>query len=187
MTSAGATVSSREILDYWFAPGMSEQWFRANPSLDREIRERFEATWEAAAAGDLDHWADTAGGALALVIVLDQFPLNMYRGDAKSFSTEAKAIAVCNRAIDQDLGRQLPAERLAFLYMPLMHSESLSDQDRSVALFKAAGLEANLRFAQHHRELIRRFGRFPHRNSVLGREGTAEERDYLASKGAFTG
>lgn len=187
MKPTGITAGSADILDYWFAPGMAKHWFRSTPSLDREIRDRFEATWEAAAAGDLDHWVDSAEGALALVILLDQLPLNMYRGRAKAFSTEGKAIAVCKQTIDQGLDRLLPIERVAFLYMPLMHSESLADQDRSVELFTAAGLEENLRFARHHRELIRRFGRFPHRNAVLGRPSSTEERAYLVSKEAFTG
>lgn len=182
---ASATASS--VLDFWFAPGMERRWFRSSPSLDRQIRDRFEVVWEAAAAGELDDWSQTADGALALVIVLDQLPLNMFRADPKAFSTEAKAIAICKQAVDRGCDRQLPIERVAFLYMPLMHSESLADQDRSVELFEAAGLEDNLRFARHHRDLIRRFGRFPHRNAILGRRSTAEERDYLASKHAFTG
>lgn len=177
----------RQILDFWFSDDIRRAWFRSTPELDALIRDRFEAAWHLAARGGMDHWAASADGALALVIMLDQLPLNMFRGRAEAFATEQKAVAVCRQAIDDGLDRQLAGERLAFLYMPLMHSENLADQDRAVALFEAAGLDDNLRFARHHRELIRRFGRFPHRNAVLGRQGTAEELAYLASKEAFLG
>ena len=176
-----------DILDYWFADGMQRHWFRGTPALDAEIRERFSATWRLGASGGLDDWAETPDGALALVILLDQFPLNMYRGQPESFASESKAIAITKAAISRHFDRQLPRDRLAFLYMPLMHSEDLDDQERSVALYEAAGLDDNLRFARHHRELIRRFGRFPHRNAILGRDSSREELDYLASKDAFTG
>jgi uncharacterized protein (DUF924 family) len=111
----------------------------------------------------------------------------MYRGQAKSFASETQAIAISLHAIEKGFDRELSTDRLAFLYMPLMHSEELVDQDRSVELFEAAGLESNARFARHHRELIRRFDRFPHRNAILGRQSTPEELEYLASNQAFTG
>lgn len=135
--------------------------------------------------GALSGWEQTPAGALALVIVLDQFPLNMYRDQPLSFSTEAQARAVAGRAIDRALDRQLPIDRLAFLYLPYMHSESLADQDRSVALFGLAGLEKNLEFARSHRDIVRRFGRFPHRNRILGRDSSAQELAWLASEAAF--
>jgi uncharacterized protein (DUF924 family) len=177
----------RQVLDFWFADDTRRAWFRSTPELDAVIRDRFEAAWHQAARGAMDHWTASANGALALVIVLDQLPLNMFRSQPESFATEQKAVAVCRQAIADGLDRQLAGERLAFLYMPLMHSENLADQDSAVALFEAAGLDDNLRFARHHRELIRRFGRFPHRNAVLGRQTTAEESAYLASKEAFLG
>jgi uncharacterized protein (DUF924 family) len=176
-----------DVLDFWFADGMEKRWFRAPPALDAEIRRRFAAAWRLAARGELDVWAQTPDGALALVILLDQFPLNMFRGQAASFASESKAIAITKAAISRQFDRQLPRNRVAFLYMPLMHSEDIDDQERSVALYEAAGLDDNLRFARHHRDLIRRFGRFPHRNAILGRSSSREERDYLASKDAFTG
>lgn len=188
MKQAGTnTVGADDVLAFWFAPGMSRHWFRATAELDRDIRTRFESTWRLAAQGGLDSWSDDPAGALALVVVLDQFPLNMFRGRPQAFATEQQAVAVTLAAVDRGFDRQLPREHLAFLYMPLMHSENLAHQDRSVQLFEAAGLEENLRFAHHHRELIRRFGRFPHRNAILGRTDTAEETAYLASKGAFRG
>lgn len=181
------TASSDDILEFWFADTMRPAWFRSTPQIDGQIRMRFEDTWRAAAEGRLDHWQDSADGALALAIVLDQFPLNMFRGRRESFATEAQAIAVAKKAIDEGLDQQLATERVAFLYMPLMHSERLADQDLSLRLFEAAGLQDNLRFARHHHELIRRFGRFPHRNEILGRTSTVLEQIYLASDEAFTG
>ena len=166
---------------------MRSHWFRSTTAIDGEIRERYQPLWQRAAAGGLSDWRESAEGCVALAIVLDQFPLNMYRGQARSFATEALAIEVVLGAIDRGLDQQPPAEQRAFLYMPLMHSEALSHQDLSVSLYEAAGLASNARFARHHRELIRRFGRFPHRNAILGRQSTAEEREYLASKEAFTG
>jgi uncharacterized protein (DUF924 family) len=180
-------VTADVVLGFWFAPGMSRRWFRSTAALDQAIRDRFEPTWRQAAAGELDAWCDSAMGMLALVIVMDQFPLNMFRGLARAFETEQKAVAVTLSAVERGYDRQLPREQLAFLYMPLMHSEQLPHQDRSVSLFEAAGLDDNARFARHHRELIRRFGRFPHRNAILGRQDTAEETAYLASKEAFRG
>lgn len=176
-----------EILEFWYKPPMSEHWFSATPEIDATIRSRYSVLWLQAAQGDLEHWKETAEGCLALCIALDQFPLNMFRGDAKSFSTEQQAVAVARYAVANGLDQQLPVERRAFLYMPLMHSENLADQDESVRLFEAAGLDGNARFARHHRELIRRFGRFPHRNAILERESTPEEIEYLNSKEAFTG
>ncbi len=180
-------VSPQEILEFWYADDMRPRWFDSTPQLDAEIRRRFESVWEAAAAGQLDLWLGSPDGCLALAIVLDQFPLNMFRGTARSFATERQAIDVANLAVAQGFDRQLERSRLAFLYMPLMHSENLMDQDASVALFHAAGLQENARFAEGHREIVRRFGRFPHRNAILGRKSTADELSYLESPEAFQG
>lgn len=176
-----------DILDFWYTPPLPEHWFVSTPALDADIHQRFGALWEQAAAGELDAWQASPEGCLALCIVLDQFPLNMFRGETRSFSTEQHAVAVTKHAVQQGFDQLLPPERRIFLYMPLMHSEHLVDQDESVRLFEIAGLEANARFARHHREIVRQFGRFPHRNTALGRESTAEEQAYLASKEAFTG
>ncbi len=166
---------------------MQGRWFSSTPALDDAIREKFEALWRKAAAGELDGWKETPEGCLALAIVLDQFPLNMFRGRAESFRTEQQAVEIARFAIGKGYDQHLPAERLTFLYMPLMHSENLADQDLSVRLFEAAKLESNLLFARHHRELILKYGRFPHRNSLLGRQSTPDEVEYLASSGAFLG
>lgn len=174
------------VLEFWFGEAR-ERWFNSTPAFDRRVIECFLPVWQAAANGELAGWEATPEGALALVIVLDQFPLNMFRGRPEGFSTEAQARAVAERAIEAGFDRQLSGEQKAFLYLPLMHSESLADQERSIALYESAGLKDNLRWACHHRELIRRFGRFPHRNAILGRESTPDEAAYLNSEGAFHG
>lgn len=178
---------AQALLDFWYSAGMRSRWFNSTPALDDEIRSRFEPLWRRAATGELDHWLDSAEGALALVIVLDQLPLNMYRGRPEAFSTEQHAVAATRHAVAHGYDKAIAKDRLMFLYMPLMHSEDLADQDLSVQLFAAAGLTDNLRFAEHHRGLVRRFGRFPHRNAILGRQSMAEELDYLASPEAFKG
>ena len=181
------TTTPQDILEFWYASEMRAKWFASTPQIDAMIRERFAQVWESAHTGALDHWRDTPTGCLALAIVLDQFPLNMFRGTAKSFSSEQQAVAVTKQAIAQNYDRQIDKERVAFLYLPLMHSEHMVDQDLCVALFEAAGLENNLRFARHHREIVRCFGRFPHRNAILGRTSSAEELAYLDSREAFKG
>jgi len=174
-----------QVLEFWFGEAARKRWFRSTPVFDSKIREQFENTWQAARDGRLADWEKTAAGALALVIVLDQFPLNMYRNQALGFATEAVSREVAARAIDHDFDSLMTAEQKAFLYLPFMHSEDLRDQDRSVALFTAAGLEDNLKWARHHREIIARFGRFPHRNAILDRTSTADELAWLDSPQAF--
>lgn len=181
------TTEPGAILDYWYSEAVRPCWFNSTPALDAEIRARFESLWCQAAAGELDAWQATPEGALALVIILDQLPLNMYRGRPEAFSTEQKAVAVAKGAIECGLDKQIARDRLMFLYMPLMHSEHLADQDLSVSSFASAGLADNLRWAEHHRNLVRRFGRFPHRNAILGRPSTPEELEYLDSPQAFKG
>ena len=180
-------IAPQDILDFWFAEEMRSKWFASTPQLDAAIKEQFEPVWEAALCGELDDWLNSAEGCLALAIILDQLPLNMFRGMVKSFSSEARSREVARHAIEQGFNKQIDPARLAFLYMPFMHSENLADQDLSVTLYEAAGLKDNVRFAQHHRDIVRRFGRFPHRNTILGRASTPEELDYLNSKEAFKG
>lgn len=177
----------KSILEFWFSPAMKPRWFDSTPEVDREIRDRYQALWETASRGELDDWSEKAEGALALAIVLDQFPLNMFRGEPAAFQTERQAVAVVKKAIEAGLDKEISKAQLGFLYMPLMHSESMADQDLSVKLFESAGLDENAKFARHHRGLIERFGRFPHRNAILGRESSAEEIAYLQSPEAFSG
>lgn len=176
-----------EILEFWFSERVRPLWFNSNPEFDGELTERFLATYQAAAADALQEWENSPEGALALVIALDQFPLNMFRGLPQSFATEAAAQDAARRAIDRGFDRQLTDEQKGFLYLPFMHSEDPRDQDRSVELYEKAGLADSLKWAEHHRGLIRRFGRFPHRNAILGRDSMPEERAYLASEEAFHG
>lgn len=175
------------LIDYWFSESVTKRWFKSTPEFDDELRERLALSYASACRGELDDWEASARGALALVILFDQIPLNIFRGQAPSFATEARAREVASRAIAKGLDAQLVGAEKAFMYLPYMHSEDLQDQDTSVELFTRAGLEDNLRFAHHHREIVRRFGRFPHRNAILGRESTAEEIAWLASKEAFKG
>jgi uncharacterized protein (DUF924 family) len=179
--------SPADIIAFWFSESVRPLWFKSTAEFDKQLRDLYEPLWQQAAQGKLDRWAGNAEGALALVILLDQIPLNIYRGEVRSFSTEARARDFARQAIDKGLDLQLPDEQKAFLYLPFMHSESLEDQERSVALYEAAGLKENLKFAQHHRDLIRRFGRFPHRNKILGRQSTEAETAYLVSDEAFKG
>jgi len=175
------------LLDFWFTKPISEHWFSSTPEIDQKITDCYAILWEQAKAGELDSWQENAEGCLALCIVLDQFPLNMFRGLAKSFSTEQQAVTVAKQAIINGFDKSLDKNRVAFLFMPLMHSENLSDQDLSVKCFENANLDYNARFAKHHRELIREYGRFPHRNEILGRKSNQREIDYLNSEHAFTG
>jgi len=175
------------IIDYWYSERIHKQWFNSTPALDDEIRNQFESVWLAAANGELDLWMDTADGCLALCIILDQFPLNMFRGSARGFETESSAIRVSKHAIDAGLDKHLQNNRLLFLYMPLMHSESLQDHVISVQMFEVADLNNHVKFAHRCQDIVKRFGRFPHRNQILGRENTDAESDYLNSEGAFTG
>lgn len=176
---------SQEILDFWFSQAISKHWFSSTPALDAEIKLRFEDVWRRAAADELDAWAKTPAGALALIIVLDQLPLNMYRGEPAAFASEQKAVAVSRLSVEQGFHNGMPDDRRLFIFMPLMHSENPDDQNLSVELFRTAGMDT--RWPEHHRSIIQRFGRFPHRNAILGRESRREELDYLASDEAFKG
>jgi uncharacterized protein (DUF924 family) len=174
-----------DILAFWRQAG-SEKWFKKDAAFDDEIRTRFLTTYEAAAATQLGGWEATPEGALALVIVLDQFPRNMFRGDARTHAADPLARAVAARAIARGFDQHFaPAER-NFFYLPFEHSEDLADQDRCVALNRATGDADLLKWAERHADIIRRFGRFPHRNAMLGRETTAEEQAFLDS-GGFAG
>ena len=176
-----------ELVDFWFTEEVAKRWFNSTKEFDSQLRERYLDLYESATHGHLDHWRDTALGSLALVILFDQIPLNIFRGQARSFATEEHARRVASIAIKHDFDQQLTGKQKAFLYMPFMHSENMQDQNFSVALYEKAGLEDNLRFAKHHRGIIERFGRFPHRNAILKRNSTPEELAYLDSPEAFHG
>lgn len=176
-----------EIISFWFSETVKRLWFNANPAFDRMLRINYLNAYESACGGHLQDWTRSAEGSLALTILFDQFPLNMFRGESRSFATEEQALQVARQAIKAGFDKQLTDDQKIFIYMPFMHSESLDDQNYAVKLFEDAQLTENLQYALHHRDLIQRFGRFPHRNKILGRDSTPEELQYLRSKGAFLG
>lgn len=182
-----------EILNFWFGveageEGYREAWFRRDENFDHEIRERFAGDYEKAAAGELGGWMESPRGCLALILLLDQFPRNLFRDDPRAYATDGRAREVADHAVTTGLDRGLgPFERI-FVYLPFEHSENVEDQRRSVELFLALDSEFEmpeiLDYAVRHREVIERFGRFPHRNEVLGRASTAEEKAFLKEPGS---
>jgi uncharacterized protein (DUF924 family) len=177
--------SAGDVLAYWRALG-PKRWFVRDAAVDAEIRAKFLGLYTAAVAGSLLHWDDDASGALAHVIVLDQFPRNMFRGSAAAFAADPLARAAAGRAIEHGFDQQAAKPERPFFYLPFMHSEELADQERCVELCRSAVDKGTLKYAELHAEIIRRFGRFPHRNAVLGRATTPEERAFLDS-GGFAG
>jgi uncharacterized protein (DUF924 family) len=177
--------SSTAVLAFWRSAGPAK-WFHKDDAFDAEIKTLFLGPYEAAVAGQLTDWEAAAESALALVIVLDQFPRNMFRGRSRVFAADALARGVADRAIARVFDQQVPAGERQFFYLPFEHSENLADQDRSVALVRATGNADLLKWAALHADIIRRFGRFPHRNAVLGRATTAEEQAFLDA-GGFVG
>jgi uncharacterized protein (DUF924 family) len=178
-------VSPAEVLAFWRAAG-PDKWFEKDDAFDAEIRARFLATYAAAAAGGLAQWEEDAEGALALVLVLDQLPRNMFRGDARTYAADPLARTVAQRAIARGFDQRYAPPERRFFYLPFMHSEDLADQERCIALCRVAGDEEGVKHGEIHADIIRRFGRFPHRNSALGRATTAEEQAFLDG-GGFAG
>lgn len=175
-------VTAPEILTFWREAG-PEKWFKKDEAFDAEIRARFFATYEAAAAGRLHDWEATPDGAYALLILLDQFPRNLFRGSPRAFATDPLALVIADRAIANGFDQRYPNPERRFFYLPLEHAEDLAHQERCVALSQASGDEDSTKWALVHRDIIRDFGRFPHRNAALGRETTAEERAFLEDGG----
>jgi uncharacterized protein (DUF924 family) len=175
-----------DVVDFWRGAG-PDKWFSNDEAFDETCRARFLATYEAAARGDLAEWELSPHGALALIILLDQLPRNMFRRTRRAYATDPAALLGAERAIERGFDGTIEPELRRFFYLPFMHAEDLSAQDRSVALNEALGEEDPIRWARHHRDIVARFGRFPHRNAILGRESTAEEQAYLADEAAFTG
>jgi uncharacterized protein (DUF924 family) len=174
-----------DVLSFWRAAG-PDKWFAKEDAFDAAIREKFLTTYEAAAGGQLSDWETQPGSALALAIVLDQFPRNMFRGDGRTFSADHIARGVADRAITRGFDQQVPEGEKQFFYLPFEHSEKLEDQDRCCELCRATGDAELLKWAELHRDIIRQFGRFPHRNAMLGRTTTAEEQAFLDG-GGFKG
>jgi uncharacterized protein (DUF924 family) len=172
----------RDILDFWFREIRSERWFASDPALDAAIRGRFEETWRAAHAGGLGDWTQTKEGTLALILVLDQFPRNMFRGSADAYATDGQAREVAKYAIARGFDLEFPPAARNFVYLPLSHSEDLADQEASVRLTQERLGEghSSYPYALRHRDAIARFGRFPKRNAALGRQSTPAEIEFLA-------
>ena len=174
----------QDVIGFWRLAG-PEKWFSKNPKFDDAIALKFEPVHLRAARGEYDAWAASPEGSLALLILLDQFPRNMFRNDARAFSTDALARSVATRAIAEGRDRRIEQEMRAFMYLPFEHSEDITDQERSIALFKSLSADS-LKWAVLHADIIRKFGRFPHRNAVLGRATTPEEAAFL-DDGGFKG
>jgi uncharacterized protein (DUF924 family) len=177
--------SADQVLAFWRDVG-PDRWFKKDPAFDEAIRARFRDTYEPAVAGRLADWEDTPEGALALTIALDQFPRNMFRGSARAFAADPLARAVADRALSRGFDRGMALTDRQFFFLPFEHSELLADQERSCALCRATGDADLLKWAELHADIIRRFGRFPHRNAVLGRVTTAHEQEFLDA-GGFAG
>jgi uncharacterized protein (DUF924 family) len=178
------TPTAQDILHFWFNELSDKQRFAKDIALDALLRERFFGTWQAAARGELFAWRVSPHGRLAEIIVLDQFSRNMFRGTAQAFAQDAQALTLAQELVAQGLDAQLGSSERAFAYMPYMHSESLTIHDEALRLFAQPGLENNLDFEKRHRAIIERFGRYPHRNAVLGRDSTPEELAFLSEPGS---
>lgn len=178
-------VAAQDVLAFWRAAG-PPKWFRKNADFDREIREHYLAIHAAAAAGRLADWEATPEGALALLILLDQFPRNMFRDSARAFATDPLARAVAERALARGFHLRVPSGERMFFQLPFEHSESLADQERSLVLSREINGGKADSYAEGHADIIRRFGRFPHRNAVLGRATTPQEQAFLDG-GGFAG
>jgi uncharacterized protein (DUF924 family) len=187
------SAAAHEVLDFWFgAPGSvdygkpREAWFKKSDDFDARIRERFLRLHERAQRVELDSWRDSPLTLLALIIVLDQFPRNMFRNSPRAFAADPLARELARHALERGYDRQVPAQERGFFYLPFMHSEALPDQETCLALYEALGNPEGVKYAELHADIIRRFGRFPHRNPVLGRKTTDEEKAFLDG-GGFAG
>jgi uncharacterized protein (DUF924 family) len=176
--------SATLVVDFWTEAGPA-RWFKKDAAFDDEFRVRFAAEHDAAASGALDDWARTGEGALALMILLDQYPRNSFRGTARMFATDEKALSIAKQAVAQGHDLSVDPALRSFIYLPFMHSEQLAEQNRALELYAPLGSESQ-RFAVMHQDIIARFGRFPHRNALLGRTTSADEQAFLDS-GGFSG
>lgn len=177
-------MTAQDIIHFWFKELSPEQHFKKDEALDQIIKDRFESLYAAAAQGELYSWRGSAHGRLAEIIVLDQFPRNMFRGHKKSFATDPMALVLCQEAIGLGVEGKLSHTERPFLLMPLMHSESKVIHEYAVKKFNQPGLENAYDFELKHKKIVDRFGRYPHRNLILGRESTAAEVEFLKKEGS---
>lgn len=174
----------QEILNFWFHELEAKMWFQKSDALDKKIQERFAPLHDQARKGELYAWRNTAQGSLAEVIVLDQFSRNIYRDTAEAFANDPLALALAQSAVDKKFHEQLSNIEKVFLYLPFMHSESPLIHEVALELYTELGEKTNLDFEIRHKTIIDRFGRYPHRNKILGRESTAEELEFLQQPGS---
>jgi len=177
-------MNTADVLSFWFEESTPEQWFKKSAEFDQAVGERFGGAHTDAMAAKLDHWSETPDGCLALIILLDQFSRNIYRDDARAFAADPKAQTLTKAALENGWVESAEQTKAQFLLMPLMHSEDLADQDMSIPLFRKYCGEKVEDFAIRHRDIIARFGRFPHRNAVLSRQSTPEETEFLTTDGS---
>lgn len=180
-----ADIEPKDVLDFWFAAG-KEKWFVKDEAFDAEISTRFKEHHDAAKRWELDSWRETAQGCLALIILLDQFGRNIYRGTADAFAADPKALALARSMVEKSMDMELPVDLRIWIYLPFEHSESMDDQERCIELLERSGMEEFLKWAHLHADVIREFDRFPHRNEALGRTSTPEEIAFL-EEGGFSG
>ena len=178
------TATKEDVLHFWFEEITPEQWFMKDAGFDETIRTRFEPTVVAALSARLDSWADTADGCLALILILDQFTRNIYRDTPRAFSGDEMALALSLRCVDRDFIAHKNATWRHFMLMPMMHSEDIGIQDRSLHLFESLTNPRTHEYAVKHRDIVARFDRFPHRNAILGRPSSDEEREFLTQPGS---
>ena len=173
-----------EILNFWFKDCKPEQWFKKNEDFDQMIENRFSSAIENAIAGKMDSWEESETGCLALIILLDQFTRNVFRDTPRAFAGDKRALALSQLCCEKDYLTNSNVQRRQFMLMPMMHSENLAVQDAALPLFKKYASGKDYEYAEKHRYFIARFGRFPHRNVILGRKSTNEELEFLKQPGS---
>ena len=173
----------KEVIRFWFEELKPEDWFKKSEALDQEMRERFEELYWKASRGELFHWRATAEGRIAELLLLDQIPRNNFRGTAHAFMTDSLALVLAQEGLTQ--AQELPVVQRGFFYMPFMHSESLTIHEEALRLFDQPGLEKRLKYEKMHMDILQEFGRYPHRNAILGRPSTKEEEEYLREHSGF--
>lgn len=177
-------LNAQAILIFWFETLSPKDWWVKEARIDELIKERFLTIHHQAAEGQLSQWRESAEGRLAEIIILDQFSRNIYRDTPRAFACDDMSLSLAEEAVALGVDKQLPSQQRAFLYMPYMHSESLSIHEKAVELFSQDDLSANLEFEWAHKKIIERFGRYPHRNAILGRESNEEELAFLKEPGS---
>jgi len=180
-------MDAEQIVEFWMDEKQQALWFQSTPEFDQLLREKFLGLVEDAEAGRLEHWRESPRSLLALILLLDQFPLNIFRGQARGYQDGEIALRYSKYAIEHDYLGSYNLSEILFVILPLMHSENLDDQDLCVASLQQYGSPEHVKYALHHRDIVQQFGRFPHRNEALGRVSSAEELAYLALPDAFKG